>query len=208
MISSEQALTRLREGNDRFVRHAAVVLDEIHYTSLADIERGQEPFAVILGCSDSRVPAEVVFDAGLGELFVVRVAGNIAAESQIGSIEYATAHLGTPLVVVLGHSHCGAITATLDAIQGASDGNSENIANIVEHIRPSVEAFVFDGGSGARDEDRASLIAKGVRENVRRTVSELTQMSEIIDRQVRSGSVRIVGAQYWLETGEVEFFNG
>lgn len=214
MITAEQALTRLREGNNRFVRHALGIADIVDHTAFADMVREQEPFAVILGCSDSRVPAQMVFDAALGDLFVIRVAGNIASESQVGSIEYATAHLGTPLVVVLGHSHCGAVTATLDALEGASDAESKNLAAIIEYIRPSVEPLVgaaagnAGSAAGSGPEGREALIAQAVRENVRYTVSELTRQSDILGRLVRSGKVRIVGAEYWLETGKVEFFEG
>src|SRR5437764_10926331 len=138
MITASETLNRLRDGNRRFVESTAMG-NQGHRASLA---AGQEPFAIVLGCSDARVPAELVFDQGLGDLFVIRVAGNIVAPSQVGSVEFAASHFGTRLVVVLGHSQCGAILATLEELQQPSERQSRNLRAIVDRIRPSVEALL------------------------------------------------------------------
>src|SRR5687768_991800 len=139
MISAYEALERLREGNRRFVSDARRSLPFSSRDRRNELAEGQEPFAIILGCSDSRVPAEIVFDQGLGDLFVIRVAGNIVAPSQIGSVEFAASRFGTRLVLVLGHSRCGVILATLDELQQATENRSRNLRSIVDRIRPSVE---------------------------------------------------------------------
>ncbi len=208
VMTADEALQRLRDGNARFVAHALGVADVVNHTRFADLAYAQHPFAVILGCSDSRVPAELVFDQGLGELFVIRVAGNIAAESQIGSVEYAVTQLGTPLVVVLGHTNCGAVTATVEALTARSrhgsedDNESDNIKGIVEFIRPSVEPLLGDHDGGG---DQSCLVEKAVRANVYATVRGLQQNSRIISDRVDNGALRVVGAEYSLENGEVAF---
>src|SRR4051795_9826850 len=154
MITATEALTRLRDGNRRFVE-AEAIGNHGHRASLA---AGQEPFAIILGCSDSRVPAELVFDLGFGDLFVIRVAGNIVAPSQVGSVEFAAARFGTPLVVVMGHTQCGAITATLEELAGHAT-QSRNLRSIVDRVRPSVESVMALG----RNLDSATLIREAVR---------------------------------------------
>ena len=163
---------------------------------------GQNPFAIVLGCSDSRVPTEIVFDQGLGDLFVIRVAGNIVARSQIGSVEFAAQKFGARLVVVLGHTHCGAITATLEELRKPSAYQSENLSFIVERIRPAVEAIVADG----YEHDPDALVNAIVRENVRQTAAALQHGSTIIERLVAEDGLSIVGAEYSLRTGRVEFF--
>src|SRR5690606_1681146 len=164
----------------------------------------QQPFAVILGCSDSRVPAEIVFDQGLGDLFVIRVAGNIVAPSQIGSIEYAAEVTGARLVVVLGHSNCGAIQATIDELQRPQANRSRNLRSIVDRIRPSVETLFETGLS----QDRAALVRFAVRANIRASVDHLRHGSEILERLTAEDGLLVVGAEYSLETGLVEFFDG
>ena len=139
MITGEQAIERLIEGNQRFVTGVRSVDTMVKQIHRADVTEGQAPFAIILGCSDSRVPAEIVFDQGLGDLFVIRVAGNIVAPSQVGSVEFAVEQFGTPLVVVLGHSMCGAVMATLDDMEKTSDPKSSNVLSIVNRIRPTIE---------------------------------------------------------------------
>jgi carbonic anhydrase len=204
MITATEALARLREGNRRFV--AGVRGDE----SLAsparrnELAAGQEPFAIILGCSDSRVPAELVFDQGLGDLFVIRVAGNIVASSQIGSVEFAAERFGTPLVVVLGHSRCGAILATLEELRRPRERQSRNLRSIVGFIRPSVEALL----ATPLAEDAEALVRESVRANVRVSASHLRDGSELLEELVRRGDLLVVGAEYSLETGVVEFFDG
>jgi carbonic anhydrase len=135
--AASEALERLREGNRRFVSDLAKADGLSSRSRRAELVTGQRPFAIILGCSDSRVPAEIVFDQGLGDLFVIRVAGNIVAPSQIGSVEFAAERFGTRLVVVLGHSQCGAVLATLEELQRPRESQSRNLRSIVDRIRPS-----------------------------------------------------------------------
>jgi carbonic anhydrase len=203
MISAAQALDRLREGNERFVadiRSHATVVRRSHRGDLAD---GQEPFAIILGCSDSRVPAEIVFDQGLGDLFVIRVAGNIVAPSQIGSVEFAVSKFGTRLVVVLGHSRCGAVEATLDELRRPSAKQSRYLYSIVDRVRPSVEPLL---ATPLRDDPEA-LMRDAVRANVRVSAGQLRHGSELLE-SLASDGLLVVGAEYSLENGMVEFFDG
>ena len=203
MISARDALLRLREGNARFVS------DDRSSEALAsgarrnELTAGQEPFAIILGCSDSRVPAEIVFDQGLGELFVIRVAGNIVASSQVGSVEFAAARFGTRLVVVLGHSQCGAILATLEELQQPT-GQSRNLRSIVDRVRPSVEALL----ATELRHDPEALVRQAVRANIRASVDHLRHGSEVLEQLVQTNGLLVVGAEYSLETGVVEFFDG
>ena len=164
----------------------------------------QEPFAVILGCADSRVPAEIVFDQGLGDLFVIRVAGNIVAPSQIGSVEFAAARTGARLVVVLGHSRCGAILATLEEMGRPSTDQSRGLRSIVERIQPAIEPLLLSQITPTDD----ALIRRAVRANVSASVQQLYRGSGILERLVQTDGLMIVGAEYCLETGIVEFFDG
>ncbi|HEX5787912.1 MAG TPA: carbonic anhydrase [Woeseiaceae bacterium] len=194
------ALAALREGNRRFVQSETTL-------KITDADRrnavdGQNPVAVVLGCSDSRVPTEVVFDQGVGELFVIRVAGNIVQPSQIGSVEFAAQNFGTRLVVVLGHTHCGAIAATVDELKRPAESQSRNIASIVSRIRPSVEDLL---GTVA---DREELLRQAVRANVCYSANALRHGSDIIESLVRDEGLLIVGAEYSLTTGVVDFFDG
>lgn len=201
MISANEALERLRQGNRRFVSGERRIDERISPARRAELTSGQQPFAAVLGCSDSRVPAEIVFDQGLGDLFTIRVVGNIATPPQIGSIEYAADQLGARLVVVLGHSNCGSIKATFQAIEGSADDFSPHLRSIVDRIRPSVEALqqtAFDG-------DQAALTRHAVRANVHASVEQLRRESAVLDRLVREQGLLIVGAEYSLETGAVEF---
>ena len=204
MISALTALERLREGNARFVadtRSHATVARRSHRGELAD---GQEPFAIILGCSDSRVPAEIVFDQGLGDLFVIRVAGNIVAPSQIGSVEFAAGKFNTRLVVVLGHSRCGAVEATLDALQRPAASQPRNLSSIVDRVRPSVEALL---ATELRNDPEA-LIRDAVRANVRVSAGQLRHGSELLESLIAREGLLVVGAEYSLESGVVDFFDG
>jgi carbonic anhydrase len=203
MVSAVEALTRLREGNRRFAAHTQSN-DRTMDTRPAEVADGQEPFAIILGCSDSRVPAEIVFDQGLGDLFVIRVAGNVVAPSQIGSVEFAATKFGTRLVVVLGHSQCGAIEETLRQLQVPSDHRSRNLRSIVDFVRPSIESLLAQGFG----EDPQALFAKAVRANVRASAEHLRHGSEILEELERDEGLLIVGAEYSLETGRVDFFDG
>lgn len=199
MKSPRQALELLREGNQRFVAEKARLGGGIDADARAELVDGQAPFAVVLGCSDSRVPTEIVFDRGFGDLFVIRVAGNLAGPFEIGSVEFAVGKLGTPLVVVLGHTGCGAVAATLEALGTAGAGRggdgpsglTPHLAAIVEHMRPAVE--------GAGD---------AVRANVRAVVRRLRQESELVAQLVAEGKLLVVGAEYSLESGAVDFFDG
>ncbi|NLT72110.1 MAG: carbonic anhydrase [Verrucomicrobiaceae bacterium] len=203
MIRSQEALSRLREGNLRFA--GDLPSDETCLSGAArrsQLVEGQQPFAVILGCSDSRVPAEIVFDQGLGDLFVIRVAGNIVAPSQIGSIEYAAEVTGARLVVVMGHSNCGAIGATINELQRPQASRSRNLSSIVNRIRPAVETLLETD----LVQDHAALVRYAVRANIRASVDHLRHGSEILERLADEDGLAVVGAEYSLETGLVEFF--
>ncbi len=202
MIPARQALDRLRDGNRRFVS------DNQDRTTPSEARRheltaGQEPFAIILGCSDSRVPAEIVFDQGLGDLFVIRVAGNIVAPSQVGSVEFAAERFHTRLVVVLGHSRCGAILATLEELARPTADQSRNLRSIVDRVRPSVETLM---GAGFVNEE--ALVQQAVRANIRASVDHLRHGSELLEQLIQREGLLVVGAEYSLETGVVEFFDG
>ena len=202
MNDATSALERLREGNRRFVSHirrGAELVSQAHGLKLVG---DQEPFAVILGCSDSRVPAELVFDQGLGDLFVIRVAGNVVAPSQIGSVEFAAEQFGTRLVVVLGHTQCGAVQAAVNALRDPGSRQSESIGSIVNRIRPAVKTL-FE--TELRD-DPDRLIRHAVRANVWASVNVLRSGSKLLERLLETDGLQIVGAEYALETGKVEFF--
>src|SRR5689334_892469 len=169
MIPASEALDLLREGNRRFVMNQSRAGSSSHQERRLSLVSGQEPFAIVLGCSDSRVPAELVFDQGFGDLFVIRVAGNIVAPSQVGSVEFAAARFGTKLVVVMGHSQCGAIVATVEELLGQATNQSRNLRSIVDRVRPSVESVM----AGRTNVDMDTLIAEGVRANVRTSVNHL-----------------------------------
>jgi carbonic anhydrase len=204
MIPAREALERLQEGNRRFV---VEVRNRETFTGQArrsELVAGQEPFAIILGCSDSRVPAEIVFDQGLGDLFVIRVAGNIVAPSQIGSVEFAAARFGTRLVVVLGHSHCGAVLATLEELRRPTERQSPNLRSIVDRVRPSVAGLL----ATELRHDPDALLQAAVRANVRHSVNHLRHGTEILEQLIRSDGLLVVGAEYSLETGLVDFFDG
>ena len=203
MIPAREALARLQEGNRRFAAgmrsHGALTSPERR----DELTAGQEPFAIILGCSDSRVPAELVFDQGLGDLFVIRVAGNIVAPSLVGSVEFAAARFETRLVVVLGHTQCGAIAATLEELLEPGAPHSPNLRDIVDRVRPSVEGFL---ATDFRHEPQA-LMRESVRANIRASVNHLRHGSEVLERLIADEGVLVVGAEYSLETGVVDFFH-
>jgi carbonic anhydrase len=202
MIPAREALARLREGNGRFV--AEVRAPRAGESRRREVSAAQEPFAIVLGCSDSRVPAELVFDQGLGDLFVIRVAGNIVAPSQVGSVEFAADRYGVRLVVVLGHSNCGAVLATVEQLSRPSEQRSRNMHTIVARIRPSVDMLLRnDPGT-----DHAALIARAVRANIRVSTDHLRHGSQILEELIEKNGLLIVGAEYSLETGVVDFFDG
>ncbi len=195
------ALKNLQEGNLRYQSGQRTADSRITAERREELSTGQAPDAIVLGCADSRVPAEIVFDQGLGELFVVRVAGNIATTEGIGSIEYAIEHLGSRLIVVLGHACCGAVAATIGELQQPSEGISPNIQSLVDEIGPSISSLVEAG-------DSDELLGNSIRANVAATVKSLAAKSEIIQARLDSNEVLIVGAEYSLETGAVDFFEG
>jgi len=203
MISAQEALERLREGNRRFVSGVRSSDTLLGQTRRDELAAGQEPFAIILGCSDSRVPAEIVFDQGLGDLFVIRVAGNIVASSQVGSVEFAAERFGTPLVVVLGHSRCGAIQATLEELMRPRENQSRNLRSIVDRVRPSVEALL----ETELRHDPEDLVRHAVRANVRVSVDHLRHGSDVLEQLIERNGLLVVGAEYSLETGIVDFFD-
>jgi len=204
MISAQEALERLREGNHRFASDVRSQNTLTSQTRRRELAAGQEPFAIILGCSDSRVPAEIVFDQGLGDLFVIRVAGNIVAPSQVGSVEFAAERFGTRLVVVLGHSQCGAILATLEELGRPSESQSRNLRSIVDRIRPSVEPLLMPGIG----HDQESLVRHAVQANIRFSADHLRHGSEVLEQLIQNDGLLVVGAEYSLETGVVDFFDG
>ena len=194
------ALTRLREGNARFVKgeeRPAALAPQAQRESLI---KGQSPFAIILSCADSRAPAELLFDQGLGDLFVVRVAGNVVAPSIVGSIEFAAATFGTQLVVVMGHTRCGAVKATIDAVAQGARAPTENIHDIVDRISPSVHEL-------AKHLNGDELLKAVTRANVRASASHLRHASRVLEQFIAQGKVHVVGAEYSLETGVVDFFD-
>jgi len=201
VISASDALERLREGNRRFVAGEHTIDELASGIRRMAVVSGQRPIATILGCSDSRVPVEVVFDQGFGDLFVIRVAGNIVAPSQVGSVEFAAERLGTRLVVVLGHTRCGAVTATLEDLQRPASNQSWNMNSIVSRIRPSVEGLL------ETELRHDLLIDKAVRANVRASVNQLRHGSDVLELLIRRDGLRVVGAEYSLETGIVDFFD-
>jgi len=204
VISAEEALRRLREGNGRFAADSDQQrVDHITEARRRELVRGQEPFAIIFGCSDSRVPAEIIFDQGLGDLFVIRVAGNVVAPSLVGSVEFAAEKFGTRLVVVLGHSDCGAVTATLEELSQPVKERSPNLRSIVDRIRPSVETLLETDLRHSPEE----LLQYAVRANIRASASQLRHASPILEQLIEQDGLRIIGAEYSLESGLVDFFD-
>jgi len=203
MIPGREALQRLRDGNLRFVADLASRSTGEGRARRYELTTSQEPHAIILGCSDARVPAEIVFDQGLGDLFVIRVAGNIVAPSQVGSVEFAASLFGTRLVVVLGHSQCGAIKATLDDLQQKGGPSSANLRSIVDRVRPSVQALLAT--DLARDPD--ALRRQAVRANIRTSADHLRHGSAVLEQLIQEDGLLVVGAEYAIETGVVDFFD-
>lgn len=203
MIAAEDALERLQAGNRRFVADLGRLDILRSQTRRSELVGGQAPFAVILGCSDSRVPVEIIFDQGLGDLFVIRVAGNIIAPSLVGSVEFAAEKFGTRLVVVLGHTGCGAVQATVDELQRPSANQSPNLRSIVDRVRPAVEGLL----ATELAQNRQELVREAVRANVRISANQLRHGSAILERLSLENGLVVVGAEYALETGVVEFFD-
>jgi len=202
-VSAHVALNKLRDGNQRFVSgntKRSTALDQMRRNeTIAE----QKPYAIVLGCSDSRVPSEIIFDQGLGDLFVVRVAGNIAADSQVGSVEFAAERFGTRLVVVLGHSECGAVAAALEQAEFPTHSRSPYLDAIIDHLRPTVRALLKHDSQPSPDE----LTKLAVRANIRTSVNHLTFGSEILAELIEKDGLVIVGAEYSLRTGAVQFLD-
>jgi carbonic anhydrase len=201
MIDSREALERLKAGNKRYLSDDIPPI-QINAESRRQLLKSQNPFAIILGCSDSRVPAEIIFGQGLGDLFVIRVAGNVVAPSQIGSIEFAAEAFGTSLVVVLGHTMCGAVEATIEQLKQPTESRSPHLHSIVSRIRPGVEPLL-----DAASNDKADLMRLAVRANIDTSVTNLRHGSRILENLIEEKKLLIVGAEYCLETGTVEFFD-
>jgi carbonic anhydrase len=203
MITATEALESLRAGNSRFVSDSEQNVSTARKHRSELVVR-QEPFAIVLGCSDSRVPAELVFDQGLGDLFVIRVAGNIVAPSQVGSVEFAAERFGTRLVVVMGHSTCGAVQATLEELERPSERRSPNLRSIVDRIWPSVQGLL------ATDlrHDPDALLQNAIRANIRASADHLRHGSQTLEQMIQEDGLLVVGAEYSLETGIVDFFDG
>jgi carbonic anhydrase len=204
MTPALDALKRLQDGNARFTASLGRPESLVDRSRRSELPKDQSPFAIVLGCSDSRVPAEIVFDQGLGDLFVIRVAGNIVAPSQVGSVEFAAARFGTRLVVVLGHSECGAILATLEVLRGPAGMHSRNLQSIVDRVRPSVESLLSTELVLHPDK----LMAEAVRANIRASASHLRHGSQVLEQLIQEDGLLVVGAEYSLDTGIVEFFDG
>ena len=204
MIPAIDALDRLREGNRRFVSERNRNEHDTGQARRRELAESQAPFAIILGCSDSRVPAELVFDQGLGDLFVIRVAGNIVAPSQVGSVEFAADRFGVRLVVVLGHSSCGAILAAIEELGRPSHDQSKNLRSIVERIQPSIAPLLSAPHGGDQD----WLVRESVRANIRASASHLRHGSDVLEQLIQNNGLKVVGAEYSLDTGVVDFFDG
>jgi carbonic anhydrase len=202
-LPARDALARLIEGNARFASNVVSIDTLARHLKRDTLAQGQRPFAIVLGCSDSRAPAELIFDQGLGELFVIRVAGNVVSPSQVGSVEFAAERYGTRLVVVMGHTHCGAIEATLEAMDGG-EKPSTNVMSIVQRIRPSVETVREARGGGG---DRAGFLRAAGRANVRMSVEHLRHGSAVLERLIQEEGLVVVGAEYDVESGKVEVFD-
>ena len=203
MLTAEEVLERLKNGNQRFVQGQTNHQRLLSHQERAQMAETQEPFAIILGCSDSRVPAEMVFDQGLGDLFVIRVAGNIVAPSQVKSVEFAVDSFACPVVVVLGHTHCGAIESTIEVLANPDQPPSANLMSIVNRVRPSVEILM----QTELKDDLKKLSCHAVRSNVFASVNQLRHGSAVLESFISKGKLKVVGAEYSLETGEVTFFD-
>ncbi len=202
-LTAAEALQRLTEGNARFAANVVSVDSLSRMLRRDDLARGQRPAAIVLGCSDARAPAELVFDQGLGDLFVIRVAGNVVSPSQVGSVEFAAERFGTRLVVVMGHTRCGAVAATLEAMEAGRPTASANVMSIVERVRPAVE-MVREASPGA---DREAVLRAAGRANVRLAAEHLRHGSAVLERLIQEQGLLVMGAEYDVESGRVDFFD-
>jgi carbonic anhydrase len=200
-VQHPEALERLKQGNARFMTNVRSIEALGSQQRREALVAGQKPFAIVLSCSDSRAPSEHIFDCGLGDLFVVRVAGNVVAPSIVGSVEFAAATFGTELVVVMGHTHCGAVVATVDALRTGKSALSENVRDIVDRISPGVAELV----SGGKNQEH--VVNDAIRANVRVSANHLRHGSRVLEERIAAGQLIVVGAEYSLETGKVDFFD-
>lgn len=203
IVSPQEALQLLKEGNQRFVTMHRLADPGVNPEIRGLLTQGQHPYATILCCSDSRVPPELIFDEGLGHLFIVRVAGNVLDPVTLGSIEYATLHSTSRLILVMGHQSCGAVTATAQIMGQDQSSETSDIMDLVDRIVPAVQKAINEVGED--DEDR--LIESAIRVNVQLVSKQITQRSAALRQMVQEGEVQIVGGYYSLDTGEVEFFD-
>lgn len=204
MITAPNALQLLQDGNRRFVAGESTRTPQLTAARRQEIAQAQRPFAIILSCADSRVPPELIFDQDLGDLFVVRVAGNIIEPSQLGSVEFAAEHFGSRLVIVLGHSRCGAITAALQATEKTSSGESPHLRSIVDRIRKSIDSLL----EAERTTAQETLLERAVRANVSAAVHQMQRESSVLQQLIRKDGLLVTGAEYSLDTGQVDFFEG
>jgi len=196
-VSSDEALSRLKEGNTRYIGGAAVGPRQDAARRHETTVGGQHPFATVLTCADSRVPVEVVFDQGVGDIFTVRVAGNVANTDEIGTIEYGAEHLGVPLVVVLGHTKCGAVTAVVK-----NEHVTENIGKLVAPIVPAVDGVKKRFASADMDE----LISRSIEANVWQAIADMYAKSPLLKKMAADGKIKVVGALYDIDSGDVHWF--
>lgn len=203
-MNAKEALQLLQEGNTRFAAGVPLRVTQTTVEQRSILAEGQHPFAIILGCSDSRAPVELIFDQNLGDLFVIRIAGNIVAPSMVGSVEFAAEQFGTRLVIVLGHTYCGAVKATIDELQRPSERRSPNLDSIVNRIRPAVEPLL----EFRAEDDYDLLVRKAVRANIRASANQLRHGSAILEDLIEKDNLQVIGAEYSLKTGLVEFFDG
>ena len=192
-VSPDEALTRLKEGNQRFV-NGQTIKPRQDNSRVREVSQGQFPFATVIGCSDSRVPNEIIFDQGLGDLFIVRTAGQVSSYASWGSIEFAEEILGTKLIVVLGHTQCGAVNAAVNLPEVPG-----HIITLINAIKPAVER--------AKSKHPEVLVDAAIRENVIMQVEQLKALEPVLAKRVREGSIKIIGALYDLRTGKIEFIN-
>jgi carbonic anhydrase len=192
-VTADEALNKLMEGNKRYIENQMTGVKTCDVQARKKLATGQAPYAIILSCSDSRVPPELLFDEGLGEIFVVRVAGNVVDPVVLGSIEYAAEHLGSPLVMVLGHERCGAVKATVES-KGKGEGN---IGKIVKAIAPALKS------AKAAKKDKADFVETVVDENIKLVKGNLTKQSKVLAHLVKEGKLKVVTAKYDLDDGIV-----
>lgn len=195
-MTPDKALQTLKEGNERFVNNKQVNRDLLQ--QVADTAAGQYPFAVILSCIDSRTSSELIFDQGFGDVFNARVAGNIVNEDILGSMEFACKAAGSKLIVVLGHTSCGAVKGACDHVELG------NLTSLLNKIAPSVDAVKYDGERSSKNTEFVEMVAE---DNVLRTVKEIKERSSVLNEMIENGEVGIAAAMYDVKTGKVEFYD-